>query len=330
MTLLLTRADVASLLDLDECVRLVEDAFRMHGEGRLVQPGILGVHTTNGGFHIKAALLPLSRSYFAAKINGNFFGNSERFRLPNIQGLIFLADGENGSPLAVMDSIEITIVRTGAATAVAAKCLARADSRIATICGCGNQGRIQLRALMRVLQLEHVYAFDLDFERARRFAEELSPRLAIAIEPVRHAGDAVLRSDVCVTCTPARGPIIMASHVRRGTFIAAVGADSAEKSEIDPAIFSSSKVVADIIEQCVRIGDIHHAIETGAIAIGDVHAELGEILCGRKTGRVSDDEVTIFDSTGAALQDVAAAAVVYERAIALGRGQSIAFDLPVS
>src|SRR5574341_716372 len=128
-TLLLTRRDVAALLGLDECIAVVEQVFKSHAEGRSISPGVLGIHTRDGGFHIKAAGLELARPYFAAKVNGNFFQNKQRFGMPNIQGIIALCDAENGYPLAVMDSIEITIIRTGAATGVAAKCLQRTEHR---------------------------------------------------------------------------------------------------------------------------------------------------------------------------------------------------------
>src|SRR5262249_40179245 len=125
---------------------------------------------------------------------------------------------------------------------------------------------------------------------------------------------AVLQSDVCVTCTPSKKYFIDKDYVRPGTFIAAVGADNEDKQGLDPKLLASSKVVADILEQCVEIGDLHHAIKAGVIAASDVHGELGDVVAGRKDGRSSEQEVTIFDSTGTALQDVAAAAIVYERA----------------
>src|SRR4051812_14257320 len=172
-TLLLKRGDVAALLGIDECITAVERVFRLQGEGKTQPPGVLGIRARDGGFHIKAGLLELDRLYFAAKTNANFPQNVKRFGLPLIQGVIVLCDGENGYPLALMDSIEITIQRTGAATAVAAKYLARSDSKTATICGCGNQGRISLMALARVFPLEKVFAFDSDDAQARRFASEL-------------------------------------------------------------------------------------------------------------------------------------------------------------
>jgi alanine dehydrogenase len=324
-TMLLKRADVAALLDLDRCIEAVEQAFKLHMEGKTLSPGVLGIPSRAGGFHIKAAGLKLARTYFAVKTNGNFFENKTKFGMPNIQGIIMLCDGENGYPLALMDSIEITIVRTGAATAVAAKYLARPDSKVATIAGCGNQGRVQLRSLMKVLDLEMVYAFDSEYAVAQRFAEALSHETGVEVKPVRSLSEAVPQSDVCVTCTPSKQPILSRDLVSAGTFIAAVGADNEDKQELETALMVSNKIVVDILEQCATIGELHHALEEDVIAKSDVHAELAEVITGRKAGRSSEEEVIIFDSTGTALQDVAAAAVVYERALSRGVGTSLNF-----
>jgi alanine dehydrogenase len=320
MTVILTRRDVARLLTLDECIGAVEAAFRMHGEKRIAPPGILATHVDGGGFHIKTAVLPLSRNYFGAKVNGNFPGNAARFGLPTIQGMMFLADATNGEPLAIMDSIEITILRTGAATAVAAKHLARPESRVVTVCGCGNQGRVQVRALSRVLKLSKVFAWDIEAARARGMADELSAELGIEVAVAEDLSRAASESDVCVTCTPSHAPFLMRDQIRPGTFVAAVGADSPDKQELDPRILSASTVVADVLDQCATIGELHHAIASSAMARDGVHAELGEVVAGSKRGRRSQDEITVFDSTGAALQDVAAAAVVYEKALQQGIG----------
>jgi alanine dehydrogenase len=324
-TLLLARADVAALLSLDECIAAVETVFRRYGEGTVALPKVLGMAVAGGGFHIKAAKLDQSVPYFAAKLNGNFSGNQQQFAMPNIQGLILLCDARNGYPLAVMDSIEVTILRTGAATAVAAKYLARPDSSVATIWGCGQQGRVQLRALNRVFPLQHVYAFDINETEALRFAGECSRDLEINVEAVREPATAVRKSDVCVTCTPAKKHFLDKDWVAPGTFVAAVGADNEEKQELDPRLLATNKVVVDILEQCAEIGDLHHAIAQGLMSSGDVHAELGEVVAGRRHGRSSEEEITIFDSTGTALQDVAAAALVYERAVKSGHGARFHF-----
>src|SRR5687767_9258299 len=151
---------VRDLLSVEECITAVERAFRLHGEGNAPQPGVLGVHADHGTFHIKAGTLDLERPYFAAKTNANFPGNVERHGLPTIQGVIALFDAVRGTPLAILDSREITSLRTGAATAVAAKYLARADASVATICGCGVQGRTQLAAVASARPLTRVYAVD--------------------------------------------------------------------------------------------------------------------------------------------------------------------------
>jgi alanine dehydrogenase len=324
-TLLLTREGVAALLTIEESIAAVEHAFKLYGEGRTATPGILGVHAGDGGFHIKAGLLELDRSYFAAKINANFPENVKRFGLPVIQGVIVLCDGESGYPLAVMDSIEITIQRTGAATAVAAKYLARSDAKTATICGCGNQGRISLHALTKVLGIERAWAYDRDQAQAKRFASELAEELRIDIVAVSDLEAAIRQSDICITCTPSKQMFLKRDFVTPGTFIAAVGADSSEKQELEPALLSRNKIVVDILEQCASIGELHHVLEAGLITKGDVHAELGEVIAGAKPGRTSPDEIIIFDSTGMALQDVITAAAVYEKALNKGVGSLINF-----
>jgi alanine dehydrogenase len=327
LTLLLSRSDVAELLPFPDCVAAVEEAFRLHARGHTLPPAILGVRAAEGGFHVKAAGLAVAeRVYFAAKTNANFPGNRERFGLPTIQGLVLLFDGKNGAPLAAMDSIEITILRTGAATAAAAKRLARPDSRIATICGCGEQGRVQLDALLLSLPLERVWAYDADAERARRFAEDRSRATGINVEPAANLAAAVRSSHAVVTCTPSRSVLVADADVSAGTFLAGVGADSAGKQELDPATFSRAKVVVDSLDQCAEIGDLQHALTAGCVTRSDVHAEIAEVIEGTRSGRTSAEEVTLFDSTGTALEDVAAAAAVYEKAVAAGRGIPFSFS----
>jgi alanine dehydrogenase len=318
--LFLPPQDIQKLLTLDECIDAVERAFRLHGEGKASPPAVLSVHVPEGGFHVKAGVLNLGRSYFAAKVNGNFPENNARFGLPTIQGVIVLCDADKGTPLAIMDSRDITSLRTAAATAVAAKYLARRNSRTITICGCGNQGRVQLRAISRVCQIKAAFAYDNSEERASRFANELASGLSIPVTPVADLSAAVRQSDICMTCTPSRHPLLGVDDVRPGTFIAAVGADNPQKQELQPGLMARSKIVCDILEQCAVMGDLHHALDAGALTRATVHAELGEVVAGKKPGRESEEEITIFDSTGMALQDVAAAAILYEKAERLGAG----------
>ncbi len=319
-TLVLTRSDVSELLDMDSCITAVEEAFRLEGEGRAARAGVLGFPSAGGGFHVKAAALELQRPYFAAKVNGNFPGNRERFGLPTIQGVVVLCDAENGSLLALIDSMEITSLRTAAATAVAAKSLARADSRVAAICGGGRQGRAQLAALRRVLPLRRAFVFDTDPATAEIFAAEMGPILGIEVVVAASPAEALAGADVCVTSTPSRSPFLKKGDLRPGVFLAAVGADSPEKQEVDPELLASARVVVDVLEQCATIGELHHALEAGRMTRSDVYAELAEIVSGRKPGRQRSEEIVIFDSTGTALEDVAAAAAVFEKAVAAGRG----------
>lgn len=316
---LLDRSHVARHLALDRCIEVVEAAFRAHGERRIPAPAIAGVVCDRGSFHIKAGLFRAERDYFAAKLNANFMANRGR-GLPTIQGVIALCDAETGTLLALMDSIEVTALRTGAATAVAARYLARADAQTVAICGCGTQGRAQLRALTRVRSLQKAYVYDTDRSIAERFADELSGELARGIEVVGAVDDAISAGDICVTCTPARAPFVRASAVRPGTFVAAVGADAEYKQEIDPDVFTRAVVIADVLTQSAAIGDLHHALRAGALALSDVYAELGEIVIGSKAGRTSAEQITVFDSTGMAIQDVAVAAWIYESIEAAGEG----------
>ena len=207
---------------------------------------------------------------------------------------------------------------------MAARYLAREDASVVTICGCGEQGRSQLHALARVRPLRRVFAFDADAERAKAYAAEVSDALGLDAQVARDLAAATRTSDIVVTCTPARRYFIERDMIVPGTFVAAVGADSESKQEIAPELLASSTVVADVLEQCVRIGDLQHAITLGVMRREDVHAELAEVVTGRKPGRRSPEEIIVFDSTGTALQDVAASAIVYERAVAAGNTLSIA------
>ena len=219
-TLIFSRSDVERLLTLDECIAAVEDAFAQHAQGKTSPPGVLGMHAEDGGFHIKAALLTLDRAYFAAKTNGNFAQNGARHGLPTIQGVVVLCDASNGLPLAVMDSISITALRTAAATAVAAKYLSRKDSKAALVCGCGTQGATQLRALCRVRRLERIQAYDQDAGKAAKFAKDLSAELGIPIVAVNDLAKAVASSDIVITCTTSKRFFITrhgaSGHVHRG------------------------------------------------------------------------------------------------------------------
>lgn len=322
-TLFVRRSEIESLLTFSDYVSIVENAFRDYAEGRTMRAGLMHVEADEGEFHIKAGGLHGDPSYFGIKINGGFFQNAKRFGMPNIQGVILLSDGSNGYPLCIMDSIEVTVKRTGAATAVAAKYLARPESSICTICGLGNQGRIQLRAIASTLPIKTVYAWSPVPNEAAAFARSMSEELGIEVLAAEKLETASYGSDVIVTCTPSRKAFLMKNAVRPGTFIAAVGADSPDKQELDPELVVSAKVVGDIVDQIATVGETHHAIEMGLMSREAIHGEIGDIIAGKKSGRTSPEEIVIYDSTGTAVQDVAVAIAVYNSAQRKGIGVRI-------
>ncbi len=325
-TLLLTRNDVSGFLGIEECMNAVENAFCLHAEGRMQPPRLAGMHNVHGGFHIKAGMLEDEKSYFVAKVNANFPNNFIHYGIPTIQGVIIVCNAFNGQLLALMDSIEITIIRTGAATGIAAKYLAPSNATIATVCGCGNQGRISLKAIQRVRTLKKIFAFDIDPRQAGKFISEFGAEFEIIPVGLAELPIVLSESHIVITCTPSKQPFIHRDHIRPGTFIAAIGADNEEKQELFCDLLANSKIIVDIKEQCAAIGELHHAIKQGLMTISGVHAELGSVISGRTKGRESEDEIIIFDSTGTALQDVAAAVIVYEKALASGIGNKIDFS----
>jgi ornithine cyclodeaminase/alanine dehydrogenase-like protein (mu-crystallin family) len=317
--LILSRREVRALMTPADYLEAVEAGFLALAEGRADVPPPWHIAVDGGGFHGKGASLRLERPYVALKLNGNFPANPQTNGLATIQGAILLCDGETGSLFAVMDSIEVTLRRTAAATALAARYLARSESATVLMCGCGEQAQAQLEALRGVLPLQRGFAWDRDPVRAARLSCE-----GIAMEAVGDLAEAVPRADVIVTCTTATEHFLAAGMIRPGTFIAAVGADAAQKSEIDPGLMARALVVADSRAQCAVMGDLHQAIAAGTMSEGDVHAELADLVAGTRPGRSDDDQIILFDSTGTAVQDVAVAVRLYERAVEAGAGMTLA------
>jgi len=331
-TLVLTGDDVRRLFTMPDCIDAVEEVFRRHANAQTIAPGVLAAHVEGGGFHVKTAGMLAAdvaeRPVFVAKVNANFPGNPDRHRLPTIQGVMALFDAHDGRLLALLDSGEITSMRTAAATAVAARYLARDDADSVTICGCGEQSRHQLRALAWVRPIRGVVAFDANIERATRFAAEMARELDVSVVVARELDERARRSAMWVTCTTATRWFVGRDHVAPGAFVAAVGADHPHKQEIEPELLAAATVVTDVLDQCVAIGDLHHAIDAGVMSRDDVHAELADVVAGKRPGRSSPNEIVVFDSTGTALEDVAAAATVYARACATVQGTMI--DLAAS
>src|SRR5207302_1704779 len=202
----------------------------------------------------------------------------------------------------------------------AARHLARADARTATICGCGAQAPLQLAALRHVLDVRRVFAWDIDPAAAHAFAARMAGEIGLVVEPVAGLREATRVSDAIVTCTPARVPFRGLDDVPAGGFVAAVGADNPAKSEIKPDLMAHAIVIVDVLDQAVVMGDLHHAVAAGAMRAEDVHAELGQVIAGTRPGRRDDDAIIVFDSSGTGIQDAAAAAVAYEGARQRGLG----------
>lgn len=321
--LILRRGEAAALMDAAAYLAAVEAGFRSYANGEASIPMPMHIPARDGGFHAKGALVVLDRAYVAVKVNANFPGNPQHTGLPTIQGVVLLYDAVDGSLLAVIDSIEITLRRTAAASALAARYLARQDANSVAICGSGAQGRAQLAALAGVASLRRVFAWDVDFDKAKEFAREMREGMGLEVNAVQDVGTATRSSDIIVTATSAQAPFLTKACVSTGTFIAAVGADSPHKNELAADLLASSKIVVDSLSQAVIMGDLHHAIGAGLLAASDVHAELGDIIVGRKEGRTNPAEIIVFDSTGVAMQDTASAAWIYQRAIARNLGTPI-------
>ena len=321
--LIITRPDIVRAMSPGDFLVSAEQAFRAAAMGKAVSPLPMHLPVERGGFHAKGASIALERDYVAMKINGNFPDNPAELGLPTIQGAIVLCDGLNGTLLAILDSIEVTLRRTAAASALAAQLLARPDSRTLLICGGGEQGRAHAEALRVVLPIQRCLVWDRDHARAEKLSVVLkaSGIDAVAIPDLRAGAQS---AEVIACCTTSREAFLDAGMVGAGTFIAAVGADSPDKSEIAPRLMAVATVVADALAQCAEMGDLRHAIEAGTMTEAQVHAELGQVLVGVRPGRSSTEEIIIFDSTGTGAQDVAAAAAIYERCLTSGTGQSVA------
>lgn len=308
----LDAAGLNAVLTPARCLAALDDTYRRLHAAPDDKRRSIGFPTRDGTFHVKAGLYPGSHRYFAAKVNANFPGNPQRGELPTIQGLIVLCDGADGRPLAVMDSGELTGLRTAAATALAAKHGAPPDGGNLAIIGCGGQARHQVAALMNILPIRAITAADARPEASKAFADWAASAFSIPVRASESIAEAVRDSDMIITCTTATRPFLCRDHVRDGCFIAAVGADNPGKNELAPDLFTHARVLVDDAAQCSEGGDLAHAVRAGTARIEDVAATLAELAAGAQPGRTSSDEIVIFDSTGTGVQDVAVAAAAYE------------------
>lgn len=325
--LLLREPEIRRLLDPASCLEAVEKAFTACATGGAELPAVinLNVPESRGEIHVKAGHLR-GGSHYAIKIASGFYDNPAR-GLPQNDGMVLVFDARTGAPAALLlDNGFITEQRTGAAGGVAARHLARRDARVVAVIGCGSQARYQLESLALVRPFREARIYGRRPERARACAEEMARRPGMPegcrFLPAGSVREAVEGADIVVTVTSSREPLVRAAWIAPGAHITAVGSDGPEKQELDPEVLARADlVVADSLAQCLRLGEIHHAVASGAIAKEKVAAELGEITGGLKPGRRADGETTVCDLTGVGVQDVAAAALVLERARAAGLGE---------
>jgi len=319
----LSATDVARCLSAAECREALADAFRRFAAGGADPPRALGFDAQGGGFHLKACLLPGERGRFVAKVNGNFPGNPDRHGLPTIQGVVVLADAADGRPLALLDSASLTAIRTAAASALAAAHLAPAGDGALALIGCGRQGREHLEALLALRDFTEVRLFDPRRDRAEALADLGRRRGPAPCRAVATAAEAARGAGVVVTCTPGSDFVLGAGDVDPGAFVAAVGADYPRKRELHPALVARARVVVDDLDQCATSGDLHHAIAAGLATRESVAADLARVVAGVARVREREDEIVVFDSTGIALEDVAAADRAHCRALELGAGTRV-------
>jgi len=314
-TLILTGRDIKGLVDMPRILGIVEKAFRAHGRGTVQMPPKIYIHLKkyNGDLRAMPAYVEGMEACGVKWVNVH--PDNRKRGLPVVMALIILSDPRIGYPIAVMDGTYITNMRTGAAGGVAAKYLANRGSSTAGFVGCGVQALFQLMALRSIFALKAVSVYDKEPAQADRLTMH-ARALGITIKRCGDIKDCVSKKDILVTTTPSRRPIIDAGWISPGTHINAIGADAKGKEELDPAIFKRAKVVVDDMAQAVHSGEINVPLSKRLIKKSDICATLGEIVMGKKSCRASKDDITIFDSTGIAINDIAVASYVYKRAMA--------------
>lgn len=326
--LLLREPEIRSLLDPAACILAMERAFAAYSTGQAELPAVshLDVPEHQGNIHIKAGHLR-GGPYYAVKIVSGFLNNPQ-LGLPANDGMVVVFDAKTGAPCAfLLDNGFITDLRTGAAGACAAKHLARENVVRVAVIGTGGQARYQLEMLALVRNFTEVRIWGRDSAKAQACAEDLGRRRGIPacnFAVTESVQAAVEGADIVITVTASRQPLVRAEWLSPGVTVIAVGSDEPGKQELHEDVLArADKIVADSLPQCLRLGEIHHAVESGAIAKEKIYAELGEIIAGLKPGRTSDQEIIACDLTGVGVQDVAAASLVMERAKEKGVGQKI-------
>lgn len=314
---ILKEAEIRQCVGLDEdALEAIADGFRRLVQGKATMPPILRVDVpeNNGEVDIKTAYLQ-GLDGFAVKMSSGFFNNHE-LGLPSLSGMMILLSTRTGFPQALLlDNGYLTDVRTGLAGALVAQHLAPEEPTTVGVIGAGSQARYQVRALQLVRNFERVLVYSVPAETAQTYAAEMAETLGVPVAAVGSAQEVVRQSDIVVTTTPSKEPIVRAEWVHPGLHITAMGADAEGKQELHAGAFDRADLVAcDRKSQVFRLGEVHHALEAGILSEDDDIVELGELIAGRRQGRSSSDQITICDLTGTGVQDTAIALLAYQQA----------------
>jgi alanine dehydrogenase len=312
-TLLLNQDAVDENTQMPELIRAIEDAFAAYATGSAQMPAksYIDLPQYNGDFRSMPAYLDAD-GWDAAGIKwvNVHPDNPESFDLPTVMGTMIYSDPETAFPLAIMDGTELTMKRTGAAAAVATDHLAVEDATSMGLVGAGVQSYTQLEAISKIRPIEEVVISDLDEEAVAEFIDYFDDEFDVRSGSIAEAASC----DILSTVTPVETPIVSADAVGDHTHINAMGADAEGKHEIADEVLLNAKLVIDDHAQTTHSGEINVPYNEGTLTDDDIHGDIGDIVIGDLEGRTEDDGVTVFDSTGLAIQDVAAAHVVYEHA----------------
>ncbi len=321
-TLILDRKTIKGLISVKESIAAIEEAFRLHGEGKVEMPPkvYLRLDKYRGDFRAMPALIERLGRCAIKWVNVHPW--NRRLGLPTVMAIIILSDPSCGFPLCIMDGTYATDLRTGAAGGVAARYLARKDSERIGLVGCGAQGRAQLRALDALFNIKQVNVWGHERSYVRGFIKDMKG-LKVNLRVAESVQDCVKDCDIVVTTTPSRRPLVKLKWLKKWVHINAIGADAEGKQELEPAILRKAKVVVDAWEQASRGGEINVPLKKGLISRKDIYGTIGQIVAGRREGRTTSSEMTVFDSTGLAIQDVAIASLVYEKAIESKAGRCV-------
>jgi alanine dehydrogenase len=323
MTMLLTEADVRSVLTMGDTIEAVEEAFRQYALGTVQVPLRIGVNIPSyKGFHgVMQAYVGGGIDALAVKTGSIYRENPDRHHLPGIILYLMLYDPQNGSLLCLMGANHLTAMRTAAICGVGTKYLARADAEVLGLFGAGVEGRTQVLAINEVRPLRQVKVFDPQPGQAESLAQEMGAATGIEIIPVQNPREAVAGCDIVSTATTSSTPVFEGGWLKDGTHVNAIGSHSPTVQELDSDTVARARVVVDSKSAVLaEAGDLIVPIQAGRISADHIYGELGELVTGRKPGRVSDGEITLFKSVGLALQDAATAAKAYQLAKAAGKG----------